>query len=80
MIDNDNDNKTLAEVWAEQERANAEALERLQPLFENTRALIEESDRKYGGPAPPLTEEERDEFDTEMRYFLMRGPPKKESS
>lgn len=52
--------------------------ERHAEIFRKNRELIEECNRKYGGPPPPLTENELDRSETEIHNFLRRGPPKAE--
>ncbi len=53
---------------AYRDKTHAEFMARL-------RKFLEEMDRKYGGPPPPLTEDELDDSETEIHNFLRRGPP-----
>jgi hypothetical protein len=49
-------------------------------IIRQAQEYIDEQDRKYGGPPPPLTPEELDASETELHYFLLRGRPKKDEA
>ena len=42
-------------------------------ILADNRKFLERTHRKYGGPAEPLSEEERDRSETEIRNHLRRG-------
>lgn len=47
---------------------------------DRTARYLAEQARKYGGPAPPLTLEELDQSETEIRNHSRRGPPEKQEA
>jgi hypothetical protein len=52
--------------------------ETLAEILAQNKRFLEKTDRKYGGPPPPLTEEELDASETEIHnHIRRRGQPAK---